>query len=125
MDIDARTELIQALIPLGLWHLKEALEQGVKMVAGEQYPRQGMTGYDRWVKRWRSVYRIDQKVPILVPRVRDRQAGKEIRLRIYERLRESRNGNEGVLKRIPIVSGHRNKKSHSSLKKIGGGSLSP
>ena len=27
MDIDVKTELIQALIPLGLWHLKEVLEQ--------------------------------------------------------------------------------------------------
>jgi len=100
MDIDVKTELIQALIPLGLWHLKEVLEQEVTALAGERYKRQGITGYDRWGKQWGSVYLRDQKLPILVPRVRNQQGGKEIRLRSYERLQEPRNGDEGVLKRI-------------------------
>jgi transposase-like protein len=100
MDIDVKTELIQALIPLGLWHLKEVLEQEVTALAGERYKRQGKVGYDRWGKQWGSVYLRDQKVPIVVPRVRDRQGDKEIRLRSYDRLQEPRNGDEGVLKRI-------------------------
>ena len=100
MDIDVKTELIQALIPLGLWHLKEVLEQEVTALAGERYKRQGMAGCDRWGKQWGSVYLGDQKVPILVPRVRNQQEDKEIRLRSYERLQEPRNGDEGVLKRI-------------------------
>jgi len=41
----------------------------------------------------------DQKLPIMVPRVRDRGEGKD-RLRSYERLQEPRSGDEGVLKRI-------------------------
>jgi len=100
MDVDARTELIQALIPLGLWHVKEVLEEEVKALAGEWYKRQGLEGYDRWGKQWGSVYLRDQKLPILVPRVRNQQEGKEIQLRSYERLQEPRNGDEGVLKRI-------------------------
>jgi len=52
MDVNARTELIQALIPLGLWHVKEVLEQEVRALAGERYKRQGMEGYDRWGKQW-------------------------------------------------------------------------
>src|SRR5512139_336231 len=100
MEIDVKTELIQALIPLGLWHVKEVLEQEVVALAGERYERQGMRGYDRWGKQWGSVYLRDQKLPIQVPRVRDQQRGKEIRLRSYERLQEPRNGDEGVLKRI-------------------------
>ena len=100
MDVDARTELIQALIPLGLWHVKEVLEQEVTALAGERYKRQGLEGYDRWGKQWGSVYLRDQKLPILVPRVRNQQEGKEIQLRSYERLQEPRNGDEGVLKRI-------------------------
>jgi transposase-like protein len=100
MDIDVKTELIQALIPLGLWHLKEVLEQEVTALTGERYKRQGMAGCDRWGKQWGSVYLGDQKVPILVPRVRNQQEDKEIRLRSYERLQEPRNGDEGVLKRI-------------------------
>jgi transposase-like protein len=100
MDVDVKTELIQALIPLGLWHLKEVLEQEVTALAGERYKRQGLEGYDRWGKQWGSVYLRDQKLPILVPRVRNQQEGKEIQLRSYERLQEPRNGDEGVLKRI-------------------------
>jgi len=100
MDVNGRVELIQALIPLGLWHVKEVLEQEVRSLAGERYKRQGVEGYDRWGKQWGSVYLRDQKVPIPVPRVRDRQGGKEIRLRSYERMQEPWNGDEGVLKRI-------------------------
>jgi hypothetical protein len=29
LDVDIKTELIQALIPIGLWHVKEVLEQEV------------------------------------------------------------------------------------------------
>lgn len=76
MDIDARTELIQVLIPLGLWYVKEVLKQEVREVAGEPDKRQGLPGYDRWGKQWGSVYPRDQKLPILVPRVRDRQGAK-------------------------------------------------
>ena len=76
MDIDVRMELIQALIPLGLWQVKEVLEQEVKALAGERYKREGIEGYDRWEKQWGSVYLRDQEVPILFPRVRNRQAGK-------------------------------------------------
>ena len=100
MDVNGRAELIQALIPLGLWHVKEVLEQEVGSLAGERYKRQGVKGCDRWGKQWGSVYLRDQKVPIPVPRVRDRQGGKEIRLRGYERMQEPWNGDEGVLKRI-------------------------
>ena len=100
MDMNGRAELIQALIPLGLWHVKEVLEEEVRSLAGERYKRQGVEGYDRWGKQWGSVYLRDQKVPIPVPRVRDRQGGKEIRLRSYERMQEPWNGDEGVLKRI-------------------------
>jgi len=80
--------------------VKEVLEQEVRALAGERYKRQGMEGYDRWGKQWGSVYLRDQKVPILVPRVRNQQEDKEIRLRSYERLQEPWNGDGGVLKRI-------------------------
>jgi transposase-like protein len=100
MEIDVKTELIQALIPLGLWHVKEVLEQEVRALAGERYQRGGLSGYDRWGKQWGSVYLRDQKVPIRVPRVRNQHEGKEIPLRSYERLQAPREGDEGVLRRI-------------------------
>jgi hypothetical protein len=60
---DMKTELIQALIPIGLWHVKEVLEQEVSQLAGERYKRNGLPGYDRWGQQGGSVYLLDQKLP--------------------------------------------------------------
>jgi len=30
LEVDVKTELIQALIPIGLWHVREVLEQEVR-----------------------------------------------------------------------------------------------
>ena len=60
MDADARAELIQALIPLGLWYVKEVLEQEVITLTGERYKRQAMGRCDGWGKQWGSVYLRDQ-----------------------------------------------------------------
>jgi putative transposase len=100
LNVDMKVELIQALIPIGLWHVKEVLEQEVRQLAGERYKREGLPGYGRWGNQWGSVYLSDQKVPIPVPRVRDRGKGEEVRLKSYERLQEPRHGDEGVLKRV-------------------------
>jgi putative transposase len=100
MAIDVKAELIQALIPIGLWHIKELLEEEVRQIAGERYRRSGLPGYDRWGKQGGSVYLLDQKLPMMVPRVRDQGEGKEVRLRSYEQLQEPRGRDEGVLRRI-------------------------
>ena len=76
MEVDLKAGLIQALIPIGLWHVKEVLEEEVRHLAGERYERQGIAGYDRWGSQWGSMYLSDQKLPVLVPRVRDRVVGK-------------------------------------------------
>ena len=100
MGLDVKAELIQALIPIGLWHVKELLEEKVRQIAGERYKRSGLPGYDRWGKQGGSVYLLDQKLPMMVPRVRDQREGKEVRLRSYEQLQEPRDRDEGVLRRI-------------------------
>ena len=100
MGVDTKAELIQALIPVGLWHVKELLEEEVRQLAGERYKRSGLPGHDRWGTQGGSVYLLDQKLPIIVPRVRDQGKGKEVRLRSYERLQEPRDRDEGVLRRI-------------------------
>ena len=41
MELDAKVELIQALIPLGLMAVSEALEAEVTTLAGERYRREG------------------------------------------------------------------------------------
>jgi putative transposase len=100
MDVDVKAELIQMLIPIGLLHVKKLLEEEVRQIAGERYQRGGLSGYDRWGKQGGSVYLLDQKLPVMVPRVRDQGESKEIRLRSYERLQEPRDRDEGVLRRI-------------------------
>ena len=84
MDVDVKAELIQMLIPIVLLHVKKLLEEEVKQIAGEWYKRSGLPGYDRWGKQGGSLYLSDQKLPIMVPRVRDQRDNKEIRLRSYE-----------------------------------------
>jgi transposase-like protein len=100
MDVDVKAELIQMLIPIGLLHVKKLLEEEVRQLAGERYKRRGLRGYDRWGKQGGSVYLLDQKLPIMVPRVRDQGESREVRLRSYERLQEPRDRDEGVLRRI-------------------------
>jgi len=99
-NVNMMVELIQALIPIGLRYVKEVLEREVNAIAGSRYKHQGGVGPDRWGRQWGSVYLRDQKLPIRIPRVRDRGLRREIRLKAYERLQEPQNGDEGVLKRI-------------------------
>jgi transposase-like protein len=100
LELDSRLALIQELIPLGLIHIREELQAEVKRLAGDKYKRNGISGYDRWGKQRGSVYVKDQKVPIIVPRVRDTINGKEVSLNNYERFQQPSNVDEGLLKRI-------------------------
>src|SRR3974390_2024315 len=84
MEVDVKAELIQMLIPIGLLHVKKLLEQEVRELAGERYKRNGLPGHNRWGEQGGSVYLLDQKLPIMVPRVRNQQESKEVRLRSYE-----------------------------------------
>jgi hypothetical protein len=97
LDVDMKVEFIQALISIGLWHVKEVLEQEVKRLAGERYERGGLPGHDRWGKQGGCVYLGEQKLSIEVPKVGDQPERKEGALRSYNRFQESRGGNEGVL----------------------------
>lgn len=72
--VSARVAVIQALIPLGLEAVAEGLKQEVVALAGERHARAGrQPGLVRWGRQRGSVYLADQKVPVVVPRVRDRQ----------------------------------------------------
>ncbi|MCX5886382.1 MAG: hypothetical protein NT096_10820 [Proteobacteria bacterium] len=68
LDVDSRVTLIQELIPLGLMHIKEELQEEVAKLAGERYKRNGVPGYDRWGRQRGSVHIKDQKIPIMVQR---------------------------------------------------------
>ena len=100
-ELESRIALIQALIPLGLSAVQETLAEEVAALAGERYGRHdGQAELHRWGSQPGSVYLADQKVPIEVPRVRDTGHGREVQLRSYQRLRQPRNLDEGLLKRI-------------------------
>ena len=101
MEIDAKVELIQALIPLGLMHVAEELKKEVAQLAGPRHSRgQGLPGHVRWGRQTGSVYLLDQKVPVVVPRVRDLARRTEIPLSVYRSLQAPRNRDEGLLLRV-------------------------
>ena len=101
MDLDSKVALIQELIPIGLMRVEEVLRDEVLQLAGEKYRRNGIAGHDRWGKQQGSVYIQDQKIPIMVPRVRDTISGKEVTLRSYKHLQEPGAGTEErLLRRI-------------------------
>jgi transposase InsO family protein len=96
MEIDAKVELIQALIPLGLMHVVEELKKEVAQLAGPRHSReQGLPGHVRWGRQTESVYILDQKVPVVVPRVRDLARRTEIPLSVYRSLQAPRNRDDG------------------------------
>lgn len=100
-DLDTRVALIQALIPLGLQAVEDVLQQEVQTLAGPRYARgDGVPHVVRWGRQRGSVYLADQKLPIRVPRVRNRQAGLEVPLHSYAQLQQPRAADEGMLRRI-------------------------
>lgn len=108
-DLDARVEMIQALIPLGLEALGEGLQRAVEELAGPRYQRGSQDRqFYRWGSERGSVYMADQKVPVRVPRVRDVHRNQEVRLPMYERLQEPRGADGHLLGRVLRGLGCRN-----------------
>jgi hypothetical protein len=98
LELDAKVELIRALIPLGLMRVKELLDDEVKKLAGLRYGRgDGLAG-TRYGSNPGTVRLAGQRVPIRVPRVRGEQA--EIPLRSYAALSGRGEVDEGLLKRV-------------------------
>ena len=54
-EINTRVELIQMLIPLGLMHVNDLLQQEVETLAGKKYGRK-VDGQVRWGGQPGSVY---------------------------------------------------------------------
>ncbi|MBW2039583.1 MAG: hypothetical protein JRI46_08320, partial [Deltaproteobacteria bacterium] len=48
LEMDVKLQLIQALIPLGLMHVGEVLQEQVRVLAGDWYQRNGVPGHVRW-----------------------------------------------------------------------------
>jgi len=100
LELDAKVELIRSLVPLGLLHIHELLDQEVTALAGERYARkEASTRGRRHGTNPGTVGLAGQRVPIEVPRVRG-VSGREIPLRGYAALRGDREVNELLLKRV-------------------------
>ncbi|MBM3245712.1 MAG: hypothetical protein FJZ13_00065 [Candidatus Omnitrophica bacterium] len=97
-DIDVRVALIQALIPEGLKAVNEKLQAEVLALAGEK--RQHGKENVRWGSQGGSVYLKDQKVPIMVPRVRNKLRNIEVPLEHYQRFQEPYQSDEQVFKKL-------------------------
>jgi len=85
LELDTKVELILGLIPLGLMHVGELLQEEVRQLAGDKHVRKG----DAQVGRRHganpgSVRMAGQRVAIRVPRVRSERG--EIALRTYQAL---------------------------------------
>ena len=93
--------MIQALIPLGLKAVEEALVAEVTALAGPRYARHDdHPNVVRWGKQPGSVYVTDQKLPITVPRVRDAHTRCEVPLTTYAALQTPRAHDVGLFRRV-------------------------
>jgi len=105
-DMDIKMAVIQELIPLGLGEICRELQKEVVQLAGKGHAR----GYDntRWGRQPGSVYLMDQKFPIIVPRVRNKTAKREVQLQSYQKVQSpfSDDGNT-VLKLLHGISTHK------------------
>ena len=48
LEVDVKIEMIRSLIPLGLMHVHELLDDEVKELAGERYARKNSSQRQRW-----------------------------------------------------------------------------
>lgn len=97
-DLDVRLALIQALIPVGVKAVTEELKKEVDSLAGERYHHGKETL--RWGAQGGSVYLLDQKVPMTVPRLRNKTHNLEVPLQTYQKLQDSYQGDEQVFKKL-------------------------
>ena len=97
-DTDVRVALIQALIPEGLKAVNEKLQEEVRNLAGRKH-QHGKENV-RWGRQGGSVYLMDQKIPIEVPRVRNKLSNSEVPLEYYQKFQEPYNSGEQVFKKL-------------------------
>ena len=100
LEVDAKVELIRSLVPLGLMHIEELLDEEVTALAGARYARKDPSvGGRRHGSNPGTVGLAGQRVPIRVPRIRH-VTEREIPLRSYEVLHGDRAVNDLLLRRV-------------------------
>ena len=100
LEVDAKVALIRSLVPLGLMHIEELLDEEVTALAGERSARKAPSvGGRRHGSNPGTVGLAGQRVPIRVPRIRH-VTEREIPLRSYEALHGDRAVNDLLLRRV-------------------------
>ena len=100
LELDTKVELIRSLVPLGLLHVEELLDEEVTALAGERYARKtASVGGRRHGRNPGTVGLAGPRVPIRVSRIRS-VAGSEIPLRSYAALPGDGEVNDLLLKRV-------------------------
>ena len=100
LDLDAKVEMIRALVPLGLMHVEELLDAEVVALAGERYtPKEEPVRGRRHGSNPGTVRLAGQRVPMRIPRVRGIGGG-EIPLRSYDALHRNGEVDEHLLRRV-------------------------
>jgi len=122
-DLDSRIELVQALIPIGLKAVSDMLQEEVRQLAGGVYSH-GKEN-QRWGSQGGSVYLSDQKVPIQVPRVRNKRHKREVSLETYRKFQTPYAADEKVfLKLLNGISTHRYRETSELVPEVFGISAS-
>ena len=100
-DLDTKLQVIQMLIPIALERVHELLRDEVIELAGARYARNDAhIDYKRWGKQRGSVHLGGQKVPLVVPRVRDLKENREIPLLTYQGLQHPALHDEKLFLRV-------------------------
>ncbi len=100
-DVDTMVPVIQALIPLGLQAFAEVMQAEVAVLAGARYSRTGgQPGVVRWGCQRGSIFLADQKLPVIVQRVRDRLHDAELPLQSYQQLQAPRRADGGLFRKV-------------------------
>ena len=100
LEVEAKVALIRSLVPLGLMHIEELLDEEVTALAGERDARKAPSvGGRRHGSNPGTVGLVGQRVPIRVPRIRH-VTESEILLRSYEALHGDRAVNDLLLRRV-------------------------
>jgi len=93
--------MIQALIPLGLRAVEEALQAEVTALADERYAHaHPHLEVVNWGKQPGSIYLADQKLAVAVPRVRDTKEQREVPLATYAAHQTPRSNDAGLYRKV-------------------------
>jgi transposase-like protein len=99
MELDTKVEMIRSLVPLGLMHVHELLDQEVTALAGARYAHRDGSASVRHGSNPGTVRIAGQRLPIRVPRVRGDRG--ELPLRSYAALHGSGGEvDEALLRRV-------------------------